>query len=86
MVKVNGDESYLGKDIREWCTQNSEDPDAIGVWDAYYSDNAKHEPSDKVYYFVYYVSTGQAYKESRNLMRTGYFLCRDLDKSPRKTR
>ena len=86
MVKVNSDESYLGKDIREWCMNNTEDSNATEIREKYYSDDVEFKPSDKVYYFVDYMSAGQSYKECGSLNMYGCRLNRDLDKSPRKTR
>ena len=86
MIKVNSDESYLGKDIREWCMNNTEDSNAIEIRDKYYSDGVEFKPSDKVYYFVDYMSASQSYKECGSLNMYGCRLNRDLDKSPRKTR
>jgi len=84
MIKVNSDESYLGKDIREWCMNKTEDSNAIEIREKYYSDEVKFKPSDKVYYFVDYISASQSYKECGSLNMYGYRLTRDLDKSPRK--
>lgn len=86
MVKVNSNESYLGKDIREWCMNNTEDSNAIEVREKYYSDEVEFKPSDRVYYFVDYMSAGQSYKECGSLNMYGCRLNRDLKKSPRKTR
>lgn len=52
MIKVNSDESYLGKEIREWCKSNGEDVATQEVWNKYYSDEVEFKPSDRVYYFV----------------------------------
>lgn len=86
MIVVNSEKSYLGKDIREWCMNNTEDPYASEIKDRYYSDELEFKPSDKVYYFVDYVSAGQSYKECGSLNMYGCRLNRDLDKSPRKIR
>ena len=83
-VKVNSDESYLGKDIREWC-MNSDDYNAISVVDNYYT-NAKYEPKDDVYYFVDYTSSSESYKICGDPIKLwGCKLRRDLKKSPRES-
>lgn len=86
MVKVNSEESYLGKDIRMWCMNNTEDSSAAEIKEKYYSDEVEFKPSDKVYYFVDYMSASQSYKECGSLNMYGCRLSRDLEKSPRKTR
>lgn len=86
MVEVNSNESYLGKDIREWCMNNTEDSNAVEIREKYYSDEVEFKPSDKVYYFVDYMSASQSYKECGSLNMYGCRLNRDLEKSPRKTR
>jgi len=86
MVEVNSNESYLGKEIREWCMSNTEDSNAIEIRNKYYSDEVEFKPSDKVYYFVDYTSMGQSYKECGSLNLYGCRLNRDLEKSPRKAR
>ena len=85
MVEVNSNESYLGKDIREWC-MNTEDSNAMEIRYKYYSDEVEFKPSDKVYYFVDYMSARQSYKECGSLNMYGCRLTRDLEKSPRKIR
>lgn len=86
MVEVNSNESYLGKEIREWCMNNIEDSNAMEIRDKYYSDEVEFKPSDKVYYFVDYMSASQSYKECGSLNMCGCRLNRDLEKSPRKVR
>lgn len=86
MVEVNSNESYLGKEIREWCMNNTEDSNAMEIRDKYYSDEVEFKPSDKVYYFVDYMSASQSYKECGSLNMYGCRLNRDLEKSPRKVR
>ena len=86
MIEVNSDKSYLGKEIREWCNNNPEDYIAQEIMNKYYSDEVKFKPSDRIYYFVEYVSASESYKECGNLNMYGCSLYRDLEKSPRKVR
>lgn len=86
MIKVNSDKSYLGKEIREWCIKNPEDDMARDIMNKYYSEYVEFKPSDKVYYFVDYVSVTESYKECGSLNMYGCSLHRDLEKSPRKAR
>lgn len=86
IIKVNSDESYLGKDIKDWCMNNTNDPSAIEIRDKYYSDKVDFKPSDKVYYFIDYMSATQSYKECGSLNMMGHRLIRDSRKSPRKIR
>ena len=86
MIKVNSEISYLGKEIREWSTNNPQDPHALEVREKYYSDQVEFKPSDQVYYFIYHMSAVQSYKECGSLNMMGCSLHRDLEKSPRKTR
>lgn len=68
-IKMNSDESYLGKDIRDWCAQNLCKGSlwATYVYITYWSPEVEYHPNDNVYYF----------------MRAGQ-LIRDTIKSPRK--
>lgn len=84
-VKVNSEESYLGKDIREWCMNNTEDSNATEIREKYFSDEVDFKPGDKVYYFVDYISAGQSYKECGSLNMCGCRLIRDTERSPRPT-
>lgn len=84
MIKINGDESYLGKVIREWCEQNKQDPYASEVYRKYYADDVEYKPADNVFYFVEYTSTLQSYRDCGSSKKAGCMLSRDLDKSPRK--
>lgn len=84
MIEVNSNNSYLGKDIREWAMSDTEDANALEIKRKYFSDEVKFKPSDKVYYFVDYISTSQSYKECGSLNMWGCHLYRDLEKSPRK--
>lgn len=83
-IEVNSERSYLGKDIKSWCMADTEDANALEIKRKYYSDEVEFKPSDKVYYFVDYVSTAESYKECGNLNMWGCHLHRDLEKSPRK--
>jgi len=84
MVEVNSNKSYLGKEIREWCLADTEDANTLEIRRKYYSDEVEFKPSDKVYYFVEYISTAESYKECGSLNMWGCHLHRDLEKSPRK--
>lgn len=84
MIEINSEKSYLGREIKEWCLNNTEDEAAIEIARNYYSDEVEFKPSDKVYYFVEYVSASESYKESGSLNMYGCHLQRDLEKSPRK--
>lgn len=86
MIEINSDKSYLGKEIREWCIKNPEDYMAQEIMNKYYSDEVEFKPSDRVYYFVEYVSASESFKECGSLNMYGCSLCRDLEKSPRKVR
>lgn len=83
-IEVNSERSYLGKDIKAWCMGETEDSYALDIREKYYSDEVEFKPSDRVYYYVYYTSTSQAYREYGNLNMWGTHLYRDLEKSPRK--
>lgn len=83
MIEVNSDISYLGRDIREWC-MSSDDIEAEDIKRKYYSDEVEFKPSDKVYYFVEYMSQSEAAREHRSLFAAGGHLRRDLEKSPRR--
>ena len=80
-VKVNSERSYLGK---AWCMDEIEDAHALEIKRKYYSDDVEFKPSDRVYYFVDYVSAVESYKECGSLNMCGCHLHRDLEKSPRK--
>lgn len=84
MMEINSEKSYLGREIKKWCLNNTEDEAAIEIARNYYSDEVEFKPSDKVYYFVEYVSASESYKECGSLNMYGYHLQRDLEKSPRK--
>ena len=84
MVEVNSEKSYLGREIREWCLSNTENEAALEIARNYYSDEVEFKPSDKVYYFVEYVSPSESYRECGSLNMYGCHLQRDLEKSPRK--
>ena len=85
MIEVNNfEKSYLGKEIREWCMNNPDDPYAADIKQRYYSDEAEYKPSDKVYYLVRYISESQSYKECGSLNMSGCRLLWDMKKSPRK--
>ena len=86
MIEINSDKSYLGKEIREWCIKNPENDMARDIMNKYYSEYVEFKPSDKVYYFVDYVSVTESYKECGSLNMYGCNLYRDLEKSPRKAR
>lgn len=83
MIEVNSNKSFLGKEIKEFCTQNSEDHIAQEIAEKYYADDVEFKPNDKVYYFVDYVSAVESYKECGSLNMCGCSLHRDLEKSPR---
>ena len=83
-VKVNSERSYLGKDIKAWCMDEIEDAHALEIKRKYYSDDVEFKPSDRVYYFVDYVSAVESYKDCGSLNMCGCHLHRDLEKSPRK--
>lgn len=85
-IKVNSNISFLGKDIKAWCMRETENANAIEIRRKYFSDDVKFKPSDKVYYFVDYVSVMESYKECGSLNMHGCHLYRDLGKSPRKVR
>lgn len=84
-IKINSETSYLGKDIKAWAMSETENANALEIRRKYYSDEVKFKPSNKVYYFVDYVSTAASYKECGSLNMWGCHLHRDLEKSPRKT-
>ena len=84
MIEANNDKSYLGKEIREWCMNNPEDNMAQNIMNKYYSDHVEFKPSDKIYYFIDYISATQSFREYGSLYMYGYSLHRDLEKSPRK--
>jgi hypothetical protein len=83
-IEVNNKRSYLGKDIKAWCMSETEDTNALEIKRKYYSDDVEFKPSDKVYYFVDYVSATESCKECGSLNMCGCRLYRDLEKSPRK--
>ena len=85
-IEVNSERSYLGKDIKAWCMSETEDTNALEIKRKYYSDDVEFKPSNKVYYFVEYMSTSESYKECGSLNMWGCHLIRDLEKSPRKVR
>lgn len=85
-ITVNSERSYLGKDIKAWCMNETEDANALEIKQKYYSDDVKFKPSDKVYYFVVHVGTAESYRECGSLKMCGCHLYRDLEKSPRKSR
>lgn len=85
-IEVNSERSYLGKDIKAWCMSETEDANALEIKQKYYSNEVEFKPSDKVYYFIEYMSTFESYKECGSLNMYGYRLVRDLEKSPRKVR
>ena len=88
MIEINSDVSYLGKDIREWADKNKgnvlESDAANEIWGKYYVDDVEFKPSDKVYYFVEYLSLEQSYKKCGSSNMWGHRLIRDLEKSPRE--
>lgn len=79
MITINSNESYLGKDIREWCEKNCPE-----IKDQYYSQNTKYRPNDDVYYFVNFISLRYPDGNLRVTQRTGFRLDRDLERSPRR--
>lgn len=83
MIEVNSDKSYLGSEIRKWCEENPEDSYAQNIRQKYYSEEVKFTPSDKVYYFVDYMSPQESWREFRSYNMAGCHLHRDLEKSPR---
>lgn len=85
-IEVNSEKSYLGKDIKAWCMSETEDANALEIKRKYYSDDVESKPSDKVYYFVEYMSISESYKECGSLNMWGCHLIRDLEKSPKKIR
>lgn len=85
-IEVNSERSYLGKDIKAWCMSETEDANALEIKRKYYSDEVEFKPSDRVYYFVDYVSAAESYKECGSLNMEGCRMYRDLEKSPRKVR
>lgn len=70
MIVVNSGESYLGAEIREWCSRSKEQ-DAAMVNVKYYS--GFREPNDGAFYFIE--------KDGENISK--YRVVRDLVKSPR---
>lgn len=60
-IEVNSERSYLGKDIKAWCMSDTEDANALEIKRKYYADDIEFKPSDKVYYFVDYVSIAESY-------------------------
>lgn len=84
MIEINSNKSYLGKEIREWAMQDTENAHALEIRRKYFSDEVEFKPNDRVYYFVDYTSTSQSYKECGSLNMWGCHLYRDLEKSPRK--
>lgn len=85
-IEVNSERSYLGKDIKTWCMSETEDANALEIKRKYYSDDTKFKPSDKVYYFVDYLSTAESYKNCGNLNMWGCHLYRDLEKITTKSK
>lgn len=85
-IEVNSERSYLGKDIKAWCMSETEDANALEIKRKYYSNDVEFKPSNKVYYFVEYMSISESYKECGSLNMWGWRLIRDLEKSPRKVR
>ena len=73
MVAVNSGESYLGAEIREWCSVCKE-RDALLIKAKYYSECSR-EPNDKAFYFVE--------KDGDRADISKYRVVRDLVKSPR---
>ena len=85
MIEINNfEKSYLGKEIRMWCMNNPDNLYASEIKQRYYSDEIEFKPSDKVYYFVEYMSESQSYKECGSLNMAGCRLHRDMERSPRK--
>lgn len=70
MVVVNSGESYIGTEIRAWCT-NSKEKDATIIEAKYYSKS--WQPNDRAFYFV----------EKESEKASDYRVRRDLIKSPR---
>lgn len=85
-IEVNSERSYLGKDIKAWCMSETEDANALEIKRKYYSNDVEFKPSNKVYYYVEYMSISESYKECGSLNMWGWRLIRDLEKSPRKVR
>lgn len=85
-IEVNSENSFLGRDIRMWCENATDDSIASEIRQKYYSDEVEFKPSDKVYYFVDYMSASESCKECGSLNMMGCNLHRDLEKSPRKCR
>ena len=69
-IKMNSNESYLGKDIRNWCAENLCKGSlwAVCIYNTYWSPEVEYHPNDNVYYFM---------KDGK--------LIRDTIKLPRKT-
>ena len=82
-IEINSENSFLGKDIRNWCF-NSDSVEAYEIRENYYSDNVKYKPNDRVYYFVEYVTTAESYRACGSLNMAGGRLTRDTEKSPRR--
>lgn len=84
-IKINCDESFLGKDIKEYAL-NSEDFHAQLLKDKYYSGDCKYPPKDDVYYEIEYMSSYDCFKEHCNPNKEGIYLIRDSIKSPKRER
>ena len=68
-IKMNSNESYLGKDVRNWCVENLHKVNiwSVCIYNTYWSPEVEYHPNDNVYYFM---------KDGK--------LIRDTIKSPRK--
>lgn len=45
MIEINSEKSYLGREIKKWCLNNTEDEAAIEIARNYYSDEVEFKPS-----------------------------------------
>lgn len=85
-LEINCNQSYSGKEIREWCNDNPDDEMSKLIVSKYYADYVEYKPRDNVYYFIDYCTATESYKECGSLNMYGCRLIRDLEKSPRKVR
>lgn len=82
-IEADNDISYIGKDIRRWCRENSsKEQSAKEIYNKYYAEG--YTPNDEVYYFLEYVSLRDSYKECGSSKMYGYRLVRDIEKSPKE--
>lgn len=96
-IKFDGETSYLGKDIREWC-ENTDSPEARAIKYKYFTDyksdipsdyfpvkpKGSFEPKDDVYYTIKYISERESVRICGNLSLSGYDMNVDWTKTPNR--